>query len=360
MRKLASLCVSPSHTLREVMLCINQNAHGIALVVDSQGRLLDTITDGDLRRAILAGVELHLPVSLLMARRKGSSNPAPVTAATGTSATELLRLMEECGVQQIPLLNENGAVAGLVTLRDLLGNSDERDAGLSALVMAGGLGERLRPVTEDVPKPMLPVNGKPLLEHTIEQLRAAGISQINVSTHYKSDVVSNHFGDGSEFGVKISYVHEDEPLGTAGALAALQHTNTPLLVINGDVLTNLNYRAMLAYHFENQAQMTVGLRQYDFRVPYGVVQTEGVQVRAIAEKPMQKLFVNAGIYLLEPDLARYVPPGRRFDMTELIAVLLAEGVRVIGFPISEYWIDIGQPADYERAKLDARKGAVGA
>lgn len=355
--RLELFCAAPQHTLLQVMERINQNGQGIALVVDSEGRLLDTITDGDLRRAILGGADLHHPVGELRARRAGDSS-RPVTALVGTSRRELLRTMRKQELRHIPLMDREGRVADVACLSELMRARRGEELALSAVVMAGGEGARLRPLTEHTPKPLLPVGDKPVVERIVHQLRDAGIRRVNLATHNKSAAFAEHFGNGNAFGVTIDYVAEEQPLGTAGALGKLRDCGEPLLVINGDILTRLNYRAFVEFHRDNRADMTVGLRRYDINVPYGVVQTEGVAVSGIQEKPTQKLFVNAGIYLLEPAALRYVPQGKRFDMTDLIAALLADGRRVVGFPIGEYWLDIGQPADYERAQLDAQKGRL--
>ncbi len=355
--RLELFCVTPQHTLLQVMERINRNGQGIALVVDGEGRLLDTITDGDLRRAILGGADLHHPVGGLRAPRAGAGGQ-PVTAAAGTSRRELLRTMRKLELRHIPLIDRSGRVSDVACLSELIRTRNGDDLALSAVVMAGGQGARLRPLTEHTPKPLLPVGDKPVVERIVQQLRDAGIRRVNLATHYKSDAFARHFGNGDAFGVSINYVAEEQPLGTAGALGKLCDSGEPLLVVNGDILTRLNYRAFVEFHRDNRAEMTVGLRRYDISVPYGVVQTEGVAVSGIQEKPTQKLFVNAGIYLLEPAALRYVPQGKRFDMTDLIAALLADGRRVVGFPIGEYWLDIGQPADYERAQLDAKNGRL--
>jgi NDP-sugar pyrophosphorylase family protein len=224
--------------------------------------------------------------------------------------------------------------------------------------MAGGFGNRLRPLTEDLPKPMLPVGGRPLMERIVEQLRDVGIHQLSVTTHYKPEVIADHFGDGSQFGVKIDYVREEQPLGTAGALGMIDQPEGLLLVMNGDIVTQLNFRAMVDFHHEHKADMTVAVRKFDFQVPFGVVETEGVLITGLAEKPSLGFFVNAGIYLLEPTAHRNIPRGQRFDMTDLIDHLLAEKRRVVSFPIREYWLDIGHDADYEQAQDDLKNGRI--
>ena len=246
-----------------------------------------------------------------------------------------------------PLLDPDGCVCDLAVMDDLL---PEAELPLHAMIMAGGRGMRLLPLTETVPKPMLPVGGRPIIEHIIGQLRETGIQQIHVSTHFMPEKIIDHFGDGTNFGVHLTYVEEDRPLGTAGALGLLDTPTEPLLVINGDILTRIDYRAFLEYHREHGAMMTMAVRKYDLNVPYGVVNTESVQVTGIVEKPVLTFFVNAGIYLLEPTAYQFITNGEHLDMTDLIQRLLDHQQKVVCFPVLEYWLDIGQPADYQSAQ----------
>jgi dTDP-glucose pyrophosphorylase len=348
-----NLCLAPDQTIRAALRVIDHNARGIALVVDAEQRLVGTITDGDVRRAILAGTDLETPVAALLERKAGSAYPAPITAPAESDRESVLRLMRERSVRQIPLVDAEQRVVDLVTIDQLLPQVDEP---VQAVIMAGGFGKRLLPLTEHMPKPMLPLGGRPLLERTIEQLRQAGIHRVNITTHYLAEKIVAHFGDGREFGVQLTYVAEDRPLGTAGALGLLDQPDEPLLVLNGDILTRVDFRAMLAYHREHQADLTVGVRQYEVRIPYGVVESDGPLVRQIHEKPLHRFLVNAGIYLLEPSVYAYIPTGERFDMPDLIAALLRHQRPVVSFPIVEYWLDIGQHADYEQAEADIRSG----
>jgi len=353
MIELEKLLVIPNSSIHEVMTCIDRNAKGIALVVDKERRLLGTVTDGDIRRAILTNTDLEAPVSELLARKASSPYPKPVTAPVGTERAVLLQLMQEHSVRHVPLLDGAGRVVDLVTLDELL---PDQALPVQAVIMAGGFGKRLRPFTEEMPKPMLSVGGRPLMGRIIEQLREAGIRQINITTHYKPEKIVAHFGDGSDFGVRINYVNEDRPLGTAGALGLMEKPNSPLLVINGDILTQMNFRAMLSYHQEHKADLTVAVRKYDLKVPYGVIESDGAFVRQLVEKPSHSFFVNAGIYLLEPSVYHYVPNGQHFDMTDLIQRLLEAKRPVASFPIVEYWLDVGQPADYDQAQEDVQNG----
>jgi dTDP-glucose pyrophosphorylase/CBS domain-containing protein len=349
------LCISPRDSIRRAMACIDHNQRGIVVVVDEGRHLLGTITDGDLRRAVLAGMDLDTAVDAILARKSTTSYAQPVTAPIGTEREKLIQLMKDHVVHQIPLLDEAGRVADLVTLDDLL---PMQPLPLQAVIMAGGQGTRLRPLTEDVPKPMLPVGGRPLLELIVEQLQQAGIRQVNVTTHYKPEKIIEHFGDGHAFGVELHYVNEDQPLGTGGALGLMPTPQQPLLVINGDILTQVNFRAMAAYHQEQQADMTVAVRRYEVQVPYGVVECDGPNVRRLKEKPQLGFLVNAGIYLLEPSVYQIIPSGQHFNMTDLIQWLLDAGRPVVSFPIREYWLDVGQLADYTQAQNDVENGRM--
>jgi len=342
-------CVSPQTSMLQVMARINESEHGIALVVDERGRLLDTITDGDMRRAILAGADLSQPVSKLQSRRTGP----PTTAPVGTPKSELIQVMRAKSIRQIPLLDKSGVVSDLAVLDHLVEEALPEPA---AVVMAGGFGKRMMPLTANVPKPMLPVGERPIVERTIENLKSAGIRRVYMATHYRAEVLTEHFGNGEQFGVEMNYVDEEVPLGTAGALSRLQGNRDVLLVVNGDIVTDLNYRSLLRFHREHEAEMTVGVRQYEFHVPYGVVSTAEARVTGITEKPTQRMFVNAGIYLIEPHVCALVPAGKKFDMTDLIEKMIAEKRRVCAFPISEYWVDIGQQEEYARAQARAAAG----
>jgi NDP-sugar pyrophosphorylase family protein len=263
--------------------------------------------------------------------------------------------MTENGLRHLPLAGEDEVPVGLALLSDLVRVSE---LNLGAVVMAGGPGTRLRPLTADTPKPMLPVGDRPLLEDIIERIRAAGIRHVHLTTHYKPEVIRSHFGDGHDFGVDISYTDEVQPLGTAGALGKLPDGNDRLLVINGDILTRLNFRAMLEFHEDHHADLTMVVREYAVKVPYGVVTmgADGVSVSSIAEKPILRHFVNAGIYLLNRDISRLLEPGERCDMPELIARAMAAGRRAVCFPVGEYWLDIGSKSDYEQAQSDYAAG----
>ena len=346
------LFVSPSQAIRECLLVLDKRGEGIVLAVDSERRLLGTITDGDVRRALLADLDLDSPAQVLLDRRD-SARAAPLSASVGMPNDELLALMDASTLRHIPLVDDHGRVVDIALLRNL---AKPRDLPVSAVVMAGGYGTRLRPLTEGLPKPMMPVDGRPIMERILEQLRDAGVRRVSITTHYKKEMISEHFGDGQDFGVDISYVEEDEPLGTAGALGLVESTTEPLLVINGDILTGLDFRAMLSFHQDHGADMTVAVKRHELEVPYGVVEIDGVRVTRIVEKPVVRQFVNAGIYVLNPDVPQSIPARRAYDMPELIDFLLSQGRFVASFPVHEYWLDIGSKADYEQAQRIVRGG----
>jgi dTDP-glucose pyrophosphorylase/CBS domain-containing protein len=355
MTDITSLFVSPGASIHDVIARIDRNDTGIALVVDGERRLIGTITDGDIRRALLEGLPLDAAAREVLARKPAHAPQQPTTAPAGTSRADLLDLMNQNQVRQVPLVDPQGRVVDIVLLPDLV---EEYQLPLRALVMAGGFGTRLRPLTDDRPKSMLPVGGRPLLEVIVRQLRDAGIRRVNLATHYKSEMIAQHFGDGRELSVEINYVREDQPLGTAGALSLLADSDEPLLVINGDILTQVNVAAMLEFHRANHADMTVAVRPLELQVPYGVVHTEGVSITRIDEKPLVRYLVNAGIYLINGDVCRLVLSGDRCDMTDLIGRAMSSGRRVISFPLHEYWLDIGKAEDYARAVSDAQEGKV--
>jgi dTDP-glucose pyrophosphorylase/CBS domain-containing protein len=350
---LDAFCLAPTATLIDVIRCIDRNTRGIALVVDDERRLLYTMTDGDLRRAVLYGLDLKTTIADWARERTEHGNLHPKVASVHASAAVIRDLMKPEGLRHVPLVDDDGRLAGLALSDDLL---TDRDAPVTAVVMAGGRGQRLSPLTRETPKPMLPVGDRPLLEHIVDQLKAAGIRRVSVTTHYRPEKIVDHFGDGRRFGLDIDYVNEQQPLGTAGGLGLLPPWESTLLVVNGDILTRVNYQSMLAFHRETGATMSVAVRQYQVPVPYGVVTTDGVQIRSISEKPTIQFFTNAGVYLLDPVVHQHVAARQRLDMPELITRLIAGGERVVSFPVNEYWLDIGQREDYEQAQVDMNDG----
>jgi len=342
---LASLHVPLHATIQEVVKRIDLSGRlSLALLVEEGNQLRAVITDGDVRRGLLEGFSLQDPASRLLEVKARMPNPVAVTSTLGEDPTVLLQLMQERHVRQIPLLDQAGRVADIVTMNDLLPTQAPE---IRAVIMAGGIGARLRPLTDDMPKPMLSVAGRPAMEWIVAQLREAGIRRMNVTTHYKPEKIKNYFGDGRAFGVELNYVNEELPLGTGGALGLMDPPDGPFLVINGDVITHLDILKMLDFHSEHRADITVGIHQQKLEVPFGVVDCTGPLLTQLREKPTLSLMVNAGIYMLEPSVYTFIPPGgEHFNMTDLIQWLLDAGRKVVGFPIMEYWSDIGEHQSY--------------
>ena len=347
-QRLASTLIDPGASITEAVQRLDVAGTGALLLAGADRRLRGLLTDGDVRRALLRGVPFDKPCSTI-------ATAEPVCAEEGAAAAETLRLMNEREVNHLPVVDADGRLTGLLLRRDLV--SDDRVA-VSAVIMAGGFGTRLRPLTDQVPKPMLPVGDRPLLERTIGRLRDAGIRRVNITTHHLADQISDHFGDGESMGVEMRYVSEEEPLGTCGGLRLVDEVTEPLLVINGDILTGVDFGDLVGFHRKVKADATVCVRKYDVQVPYGVVEVEGSWLKGVREKPSVGFFVNAGIYLLEPSVQGYIPDGQRFDMTDLIGKLLADGRKVATFPIVEYWLDVGQPADYAQAQRDVENARI--
>ena len=343
--KWASALLKSDRTTQEAAELLTANSLRIVLVVDNEHRLLGTVTDGDIRRALMTGNTMTAPVMTVMQKD-------PIAMAQGESRQQALQIMREKDLLHLPVLDSNGVVVGLETVRDLLFAKQRPNP---VLLMAGGFGRRLYPLTRDVPKPLLPVGEKPILQTILEQLVEGGLSHFFLAVHYHSEQVRAHFGDGSRWGVRIDYLEEREPLGTAGALGSLDRAkvDTPLLMMNGDLLTRLDFGQLLDYHEERGGLATMCVREYDFQIPYGVVRGDGGQVAEITEKPVQKFFVNAGIYVLEPDILDQCRSKEAVDMPDLLRLAMRKGGKVNMFPIHEYWLDIGQMEEYQRAQIDA-------
>jgi dTDP-glucose pyrophosphorylase/CBS domain-containing protein len=331
--------LSPQASLRDAMEVIDRGAAQVALVRESD-RLIGIVTDGDVRRALLRGELLDTPVANVM-RRDFRSLPASATPA------EALALMQCEMLHQVPAVDEKGKVVALFLLEDLI---KPQKLPNSVVIMAGGEGKRLRPLTHDCPKPMLRVAGKPLLEIIIKQCLDAGFEHFYIAVNYLKEQIQCHFQDGSEWGAQIQYIEEDKPLGTAGALGLLpRRPDHPFLVLNGDVLTRVDYTHLLRFHAYHQAKATLCVREHSTQIPYGVVRMDDLKLTVIEEKPMLTHYVNAGIYLLNPDVLDLVPRNTFFDMPQLLETITGKLGPVTVFPIHEYWLDIGHPETLERA-----------
>jgi len=337
--------IRPDNTIRDALEIINTEALRVVLVVDQQQLLLGVVTDGDIRRGLLNNFPLTDPVSKVM-------NISPTTASTQTSREALIELMEKRDILSIPLLDNKGKVVGLETLHGALHQPKYQNP---VFIMAGGFGTRLKPLTDTCPKPMLHIGNKPILETVIRSFIKAGFINFYISTHYMPEQIQAHFGDGSEMGVNVTYVHEEQPLGTGGALGLLPKDlpkDLPLIMMNGDVLTKVDFQRLLDFHVDNGADATMCVREYDYQIPYGVINGEGNKITSMVEKPVQRFFVNAGIYVVSPDVIASVPKNHRVDMPTLLEEHMNERDNVLMFPIHEYWLDIGRMDDFNRAQAD--------
>lgn len=346
--RLCTVIISPQVSITEAIAQLDRAGIGALLLCDANQKLTGILTDGDIRRAILRGVSFKDNCDTIACH-------TPVVASPELTQGEALHMMDRFDVNHLPVVDTGGKLVDLILRRDII---KEEQLSLSAVIMAGGPGTRLRPLTKEIPKPMLPLGDRPLMQRIIEQLSKAGIRRVNITTHYQAEKIVAYFGDGRKFGVELNYVNEDRPLGTVGALGLMAPNDEPILMINGDILTGVNFRAMLDYHRQHKADLTVAVRKYDLHIPYGVMECEGPRVCMLREKPQVNFLVNAGIYLLQPSVHQYIPTGKPLDMTDLIQCLLNVGRLVVSFPIMEYWLDIGQHADYERAQEDIKNGRL--
>ena len=335
--------VSPSTTIIEALDVIDRAALRVAFVVDGERRLLGTLTDGDVRRALLRGIQLDALVGSVM-------NREPIFADPHEEPDSIRDLMIARGIQHVPLLDSRSRLIDVVVLEDLL-QTPETDQ--RVILMVGGLGLRLRPLTETTPKPMLEVGGKPVLEITVERLVRQGFRNFTLCVNYLASRIEDHFGDGSRFGAKIEYVRESEPLGTAGALRLLPARPTaPFVVMNGDILTTLDFRELLSFQAEHNAAATMAVRPYEMQIPFGVVTNDGPRVVSFTEKPIQSFFVNAGIYALDPATLDALPEAGACDMPTLFQRVSDRGGATVVFPVREYWLDVGCHDDVARANRD--------
>jgi len=331
--------------VREALQVIENGGLKIAFVVDENNILLGSISDGDVRRGFLKGIGFDDPILDLY-------NHSPIVENISEFEANLKRICEESEdqIDIIPLIDDKGRLVDVYHFGD---KDFPKKYNNTVVLMVGGLGSRLRPLTQNIPKPMLHVGGKPILETIVKGFYDNGFTNITMCLGYKSDAIKDHFQDGSDFGVNINYILENKRMGTAGALTLLdKKLDEPFFVMNGDLLTNVNFDKMLDFHKENNSKATMCVREYDIEVPYGVVNIVNEQISSIKEKPVHKFFVNAGIYLLEPECIDLVPNNEFYDMPTLFSKLIDAKEKTTSFPLREYWLDIGRISDYERAELE--------
>jgi dTDP-glucose pyrophosphorylase len=335
-----STLIGPEQSVLDALASLERSGLQIALIVDTGRRLLGVVTDGDIRKHILKGGSLEIPISQLM-------NANPVAANASESRGELLNCMRTRRIHQLPLVDDHSQVVGLVTLDELLAAETQPNL---VVLMAGGLGHRLRPLTEHTPKPMLKIGERPILETIVTQFRDHGFRRFVIAMHYLGDQIADYFGDGSRFDAEITYLRETEPLGTAGALSLLSDRPAePFFLMNGDLLTKLNFTSLMAFHQASGAPVTMCVRGHALTIPYGVTEICGDRLERVVEKPTYRLLVNAGIYACDPEVIDLVPHDRASTMIDVVQLLMAQGKRPSVFPIHEYWVDIGQHGDFLRA-----------
>jgi dTDP-glucose pyrophosphorylase len=332
-----------SNTLLETIQKIDSSPIQFMLVVNSEGRLEGVITDGDIRRAILKGIGLDSKIDGIMNRN-------PKTVPKNTSKDEILAMMRRHVLHHLPVLDEDGKIFDLITLDDLIGAAEKSNV---VVLMAGGLGKRLRPLTDEMPKPLLPLGGKPILENILLSFYEQGFRKFYFSINYKGNMICDYFGNGEKWGVDIQYLHEDKILGTAGALSLIPEKPVePFIVMNGDIISKIRFEDLILFHNSQKAISTMAVRGYDFQIPYGVVNIENHKVVSIEEKPVHKLFVNAGIYVLSPETIDHIPKDTYFDMPSLFERLISEKYNTAAYPFKEYWLDVGRLEELERAQRE--------
>ena len=335
--------LTPKDSLERTIKVLHEGGCRIALVADKFGMLLGTVTDGDIRRALINQLTMESPVSLIM-------NGNPITVDDKINNKEILSLMSDQSLLHMPIIDKDGILCGLETLQHLI---ESPICDNPIFLMAGGFGTRLHPLTKDTPKPLLKVGNKPILEMIIEQFINYGFHNFYISTHFKSEQIRDYFKDGELHNISIKYVHEDSPLGTAGSLGLLPDDlpDLPIIVMNGDLLTKVDFKNLFNFHCEHNSEATMCVREYDFQVPYGVVEIDNYNIKEIKEKPVHRFFVNAGIYVLNRSLINKVDGKSCLDMTDFLEKELNNG-GVNAFPIHEYWLDIGQMEEYEKANRE--------
>jgi nucleotidyl transferase len=346
MKNIENIKLKQNATIKEALGIIDSGAMQIALVVDDNDKLIGTLTDGDIRRGILRGLDLDSSIETIVFKE-------PAVAKISSTKEEILKLALSRKLHQIPVVDDNGMVLGIKEIEELVEPKIKTNR---VILMVGGLGTRLRPLTQDTPKPMLKVGNKPILQTIVEKFAEYGFINITMCVNFNASIIRDYFGDGKEFGVNIDYVLEQKRMGTAGALSLLkERPNEPFFVMNGDLLTNVNFEHIFNYHMLNKATATMCVREYDYEVPYGVVEMNDNKITQIIEKPVQKFFVSAGIYMLSPEILDLIPKNEFYDMPTLFEKLIKLSKNVVSFPIREYWLDIGRMEEYQRANEEYKE-----
>lgn len=346
MKSVKDIKINRDATINEALKTISKGTFQIAIVVDKKNKLLGTLTDGDIRRGFLKGLNINSSIKSIFVKN-------PIIVKKNFSKEKLLSIALSEKIYQIPVVDNNRRLIGIHILDELIKSKTKSN---KVVIMAGGKGMRLRPLTKNIPKPMLKVGKKPILQIILEKFKESGYKNFVICVNYKSKVIQDFFGDGMKFGVKITYIHEKIKMGTAGALSLLKKNmkiNEPFFVMNGDLLTNLNFEKLLDFHQNHNSKATMCIREYNIESPYGEVQLSKENIIGINEKPSHKFFVNAGIYILDPKCINLIPK-RFYDMPTLFKKIIDKKEKVISFPLGEYWLDVGRINDFKKANDDYR------
>ena len=329
--------------IRRVLEILDCEGKAIAIAVDKNKKLLGTITDGDIRRALLRGISIEEPIEKII-------HYNPIVARNSLTKEELKDIFIKNAIQQLLIVNEDGELVNLISINEILLHEGKEN---TVIIMAGGLGTRLKELTIEIPKPMLKIGQDPMLQHIINNFKKYGYNKILLSVNYKAEIIENYFQDGYAYGVKIEYIKEHKRLGTAGGIKlAKEYIDKPFFVMNGDIFTNLNVENMMEYHVEKGFDITVATRIHSFQVPYGVINTENNSIKELKEKPIVEYLINAGVYCLNPSLLEYIPEDEYFEITDLINLSIQKGLKIGNYEIKEYWMDIGKLEDYNKVNKD--------
>jgi dTDP-glucose pyrophosphorylase len=339
MKNIKKIKITINTTIQQALKIISNGGFQVAVVVDNRGNFLGTLTDGDIRNGFLKGLNINSSIETIFSKK-------PIIAKKDYSREKLLKLAISNKIHQIPVVDNNKKVIGIHILDELI---EPKVKSNKIVIMAGGMGLRLRPLTKNIPKPMLKVGNKPILQILVEKLKKEGYENFVICVNYKSEIIKNYFSSGKKFGVKIEYIQEKKRMGTAGALSLFKEKpKEPFFVINGDLLTNLNFDKMLDFHIQKNSKATMCITEYNIVSPYGEVKLDNENIKLINEKPVRKVFVNTGVYILDPRCIDLIP-NKFYDMPTLFNNIIAKKLKTISFPLGEYWLDIGRLNDLKKA-----------
>ena len=343
MSDISSITLKITAKIRDAIFALDKSSKKIVLIVDDYTNLIGVVADGDIRRGLLKNIQLDDSIEKVILRN-------PITCKPEDEPEKLLEIALSKKIYQIPIVEKQGKLIGLYQVDDLIKPAQKSNP---VVLMAGGMGTRLHPLTEDKPKPLLHVGGKPILETIIHNFKKCGFSNFYLSVNYKSEMIEDNFKDGSSLGVNINYIREHEQLGTAGALAYLKDKiKESFFVMNGDILTNLNFNDFLSFHQKHQSLATMGVRTYEHQIPYGVIQSNQDRITNIKEKPVETSLVNAGIYILEPQTLEGLKENERVDMPSIFDNLIVNEQKALSYLINDYWVDIGRLEELRRADAE--------